>query len=99
MYLSTCAMLDALLPWQPNSPTSIKCLRPGAGMILLHFFSLLRFFHLVILFFFVYVLQVRSSDVTVVVYAGFFFLFINNVYKQSLLGCVITMVRKYQEAM
>lgn len=49
--------------------------------------------------FFVYVLQVRSSDVTVVVYAGFFFLFINNVYKQSLLGCVITMVRKYQEAM
>lgn len=38
MYLSTSAVLDALLPWQPNSPTSIKCLRPGAGTILLDFF-------------------------------------------------------------
>lgn len=31
MYLSTSAVPDALLPWQPNSPTSIKC--PGAELV------------------------------------------------------------------
>lgn len=66
-------MLDALLPWQPNSPTSIKCLRRGAGTILLHFFSLLLFFHLVILFS-VPIQQTTSSDITVLFY------FINKSY-------------------
>lgn len=33
MYLSTSAVPDALLPWQPNSSTSIKCPRPGAELV------------------------------------------------------------------
>lgn len=51
IHLSSSAVPDALLPWQPNSPTSIRCLRPGAGTVFpVSSFFPLSFSNIVVLF-------------------------------------------------
>ena len=72
MYLGTSAVMGALLPWQPNSPTSIKCLRSGAAMVLLHFFSVFFFLFNLAILFHVPVLKALSGDIAMVLYPLFF---------------------------
>lgn len=83
MYLNTSAVPDALLPWQPNSPTSIKCPRPGAELV--QYCSTSSSFFFVCFFFFFHLVILFAAPIRQTTQLSFISLISHTVFKQSLL--------------